>query len=86
MSKTKAESLEAKALPIPEQVFDAHADETAELMRVWWAGDRPQMMIRPAATDPMLIGIILSELAWHFSNADAAGPGMDRQDCSSTVS
>ena len=79
MSDNNNAAVEAKALPIPKEVFDAQPDHVAELMRVWWAGEKPQMMIRPAAHDPMLIGIILSELAWHFSNAYAAGPGMDRQ-------
>ena len=28
----------------------------------------------------MLIGIVLSDLAWHFSNAYAAGPGLDQKE------
>lgn len=73
-------SIEGQSLPIPEQVFDEPLDRVVELARVWWAGDKPQMMIRPAARDPKLTGAILAELAWHFARAHAVvGPDKDQE-------
>jgi hypothetical protein len=73
-------SIEGQSLPIPEPVFDEPLDRVVELARVWWAGDRPAMIIKPAAKDPRLMGAILAELAWHFSRAyAAAGPGLDQE-------
>uniref|UniRef100_A0A7C1TAJ6 DUF5076 domain-containing protein n=1 Tax=Agrobacterium albertimagni TaxID=147266 RepID=A0A7C1TAJ6_9HYPH len=73
-------TIEGQSLPIPEQVFDEPLDRVVELARVWWAGDRPQMMIRPAAKDPKLTGAILAELAWHFARAHAhVGPDKDQE-------
>lgn len=73
-------TIETQSLPIPEEVFNHPLDRVAELARVWWSNDQPQMMIRPAAQDPMLIGIILADLAWHFSNAYAAGSKLDQKE------
>ena len=80
MSNMDGTTIESQSLPIPEQVLDHPMDRVVELARVWWAGERPEMMIRPAAKDPALMGAILAELAWHFSRAyAAAGPGLDQE-------
>ena len=73
-------TIDTQSLPVPDQVFSQPLDRVVELARIWWSGDRPEMVIRPAAQDPMLIGIVLSDLAWHFSNAYAAGTGLDQKE------
>lgn len=65
-------TIDTQSLPIPEEVLGQPLERVAELARVWWSDNQPQMMIRPAAEDPMLIGLIIADLAWHFSNAYAA--------------
>ena len=73
-------SVDSKALPIPEPaVQHGTIDEVAELIRVWWVGDRPQSVIRPAARDPKLTGAILAELAYNFARAYEANVGLDRE-------
>ena len=72
-------TVEEQALPIPEPVLNEPVERVTELARVWWAGDRPQMVIRAAAKDPRLTGAILAELAWHFSHAHAEGAGLDQE-------
>lgn len=67
-----------KELPIPEPVLAEDENEVTELMRVWWCRDKAQSVIRTAAGDPKLIGGILAELAWHFSNAYAQNQGMNQ--------
>ena len=69
-------SLEDKALPIPPQVVDQEKD-VWELLRVWWSGDRPQMILRPVLNEPRLVGSVLAEAAWHFARAYAERAGKD---------
>ncbi|WOB77478.1 DUF5076 domain-containing protein [Brevundimonas nasdae] len=73
-------TIDTQSLPVPEQVLSQPLDRVVELARVWWSGDQPEMIIRPAAQDPKLMGMVLADLAWHFSNAYAAGPGLDQKD------
>jgi len=73
-------SLKDQELSIPEEVLAAPADQVSELIRAWWCRDQPAMMIRPAAEDPALIGYILSDLMWHFSNAYEAKGGWTQKD------
>lgn len=65
-------------LPVPDGVPSAPDDNVTELIRVWWNVDRTAMNIRPVLTDPYMVGEILAELAWHFSNGYAARQGLDR--------
>lgn len=72
-----AKALEERALPIPENL-DAPEDQVLELIRVWWNGTGPAMNIRPALQEPANVGVVLAELAWHFSHAYAEKHGMDQ--------
>lgn len=72
-------SLEDKALPIPPQVVDQDKD-VWELLRVWWAGDRPQMILRPILNEERLVGSVLAEAAWHFARAYAERAGKDQEE------
>ena len=65
-------------LPIPDDIPAEGGDTVLELARVWWNRTQPAMMIRPALTDPVLMGGILAELAWHFSRAYAGSHGLDQ--------
>ena len=65
-------------LPIPDEVSAEGGDTVLELARVWWNGDQPAMMIRPALTNPELMGAVLAELSWHFSRAYAGSHGLDQ--------
>ena len=49
-----------------------------ELARVWWNGTGPIMNIRPALAEPGNIGVVLAELAWHYSHAYAEHHGFDQ--------
>jgi hypothetical protein len=49
-------------------------------MRVWWNVDHPAMIIRPVHQDPAVVGALLAELAWHFSNAYAEKRGLAREE------
>ena len=74
-------SLEDKVLPIPPQVEKGgDGPDVAELLRVWWAVDRPQMILRPVLQDPKLVGSVLAEAAWHFSRAYAEREGKGQED------
>ncbi|MDQ8030004.1 MAG: DUF5076 domain-containing protein [Brevundimonas sp.] len=74
-------SVETKALPIPDPALQhGNLDEVIELIRVWWVGERPQAIIRPAPKDPKLAGAILAELAYNFSRAYEANVGLDREE------
>ncbi|TFW13048.1 DUF5076 domain-containing protein [Brevundimonas intermedia] len=68
----------AAALPIPEEIT-ADGESVTELARVWWNGDVPAMVIRPALRDPALMGGVLAELAWNFSRAYAGSHGLDQE-------
>jgi len=72
-----AKALEERALPIPEGL-NAPDDQILELVRVWWNGTGPVMNIRPALQEPANIGVVLAELAWHFSHAYAEHHGFDQ--------
>ncbi|MBA4803202.1 MAG: DUF5076 domain-containing protein [Brevundimonas sp.] len=78
-------SIENQSLPIPDEVLLEEETEVAELARVWWCRNRPQMTIRPAARDPRLIGLILAELAWNYSNAYERAVGMDPEKAFSDI-
>ncbi|MDO9586830.1 MAG: DUF5076 domain-containing protein [Brevundimonas sp.] len=65
-------------LPIPEEIPAAGGDNVTELARLWWNGDQPAMIIRPALMNPELMGAVLAELAWNFSRAYAGSHGMDQ--------
>ena len=71
---------EQRALAIPPAIAEAAtlAPETHELIRVWWDGKQPRMMIRSTFDDPSNVGTLLAELAWHFSEAYAQRLGQDR--------
>ena len=70
-----------RALPIPPAIADAAelAPEAHELIRAWWDGQQTRMMIRTTFDDPAHVGILLSELAWHFANGYANRLGLDRE-------
>ena len=53
-------------------------DQIIELARVWWNGTGPIMNIRPALAEPGNIGVVLAELAWHYSHAYAEHHGFDQ--------
>ena len=72
-----AAALEQRSLPIPEGL-DAPEDQIIELARVWWNGTGPIMNIRPALAEPGNIGVVLAELAWHYSHAYAEHHGFDQ--------
>ena len=66
----------AATLPIPEEIPAEGGDGVTELARVWWNGNQPAMMIRPALRDPELMGGVLAELA----KGELAGvPGLSDQ-------
>jgi len=67
------------ALPIPEEIKLDGGDGVTELARVWWNGDVPAMIIRPALRDPSLMGGVLAELSWNFSRAYAGSHGIDQE-------
>ena len=71
-----------RALPIPPEIADAAelAPEAHELIRAWWDGRQTRMMIRTTFDNPAHVGILLSELAWHFANGYAQRLGMDREE------
>jgi hypothetical protein len=67
-------------LPLPDAVDPNSTDQNVvELIRVWWNSDHPEMIIRPALQQPAIIGTILGELAWHFSNAYAEKLSLPRE-------
>lgn len=72
-----AAGLEQRALPVPEGL-NAPEDQVLELIRVWWNGTGPVMNIRPALQEPGNVGVVLAELAWHFSHAYAEHHGFDQ--------
>jgi hypothetical protein len=78
------DALERRALPIPEGI-NAPEDQIVELARVWWNGRGPIMNIRPALSDPGLMGVVLAELAWHFSKAYAEDHGFDQETAFKTI-
>jgi hypothetical protein len=65
------------ALPIPDEISANGGDNVTELARVWWNGERPAMIIRPALTNPEMMGAVLAELSLHFSRAYAEVHRMD---------
>ena len=73
------------ALPVPDGVPSTPDDAVTELIRVWWNRDRTAMNIRPVLTDPHMVGEILAELAWHFSNGYAERQGLDRDATLATI-
>lgn len=72
---------EQRALAIPPAIANAEtlAPEAHELIRAWWDGRQPRMMIRTTFDDPANVGTLLAELAWHFSEAYAQRLGKDRE-------
>ena len=72
-----AAALEQRALPIPDGL-NAPEDQVIELARVWWNGAGPIMNIRPALAEPGNIGVVLAEVAWHYSHAYAEHRGLDQ--------
>jgi len=71
-----------RALPIPPAIAEAAelAPEAHELIRAWWDGQQTRMMIRTTFDNPAHVGILLSELAWHFANGYAGRLGRDRSE------
>jgi hypothetical protein len=69
-----------QTLPIPEEIPAAGGDGVTELARLWWNGDQPAMIIRPALMNPELLGAVLAELGWNFSRAYAGSHGMDQRE------
>lgn len=73
--------LENRALPIPPVIADAPVNEgTHEIVRAWWDGERPRMMIRATFNDYRMAGVLLAEMAHHFANAYAAELGLNRNE------
>lgn len=64
-------------LPIPDEISAEGGDNVTELARVWWNGEQPAMIIRPALTSPEMMGAVLAELSLHFSRAYAEIHRMD---------
>ena len=59
-------------LPIGVVSGGQKADEAFEIMRVWWVGDHPEFVLKPAFRDPENIGRMLDEAAQHFSQVHAS--------------
>jgi|GEM_PF-486451 len=73
--------LEERALPIPPAVADVPVNEfTHEIVRAWWDGERPRMMIRATFNDYRMAGTMLAELAYHFANAYAVAQNLNRDE------
>ena len=70
-------ALDQRSLPVPDGL-NAPEDQIIELARVWWNGNGPIMNIRPALAEPANIGVVLAELAWHYSQAYAEHHGFDQ--------
>jgi len=70
-------ALDMRSLPIPEGL-DAPEDQVIELARIWWNGAGPIMNVRPALAEPGNIGVVLAEVAWHYSHAYAEHRGFDQ--------
>lgn len=73
-----SEALAARALAIPDGL-DPADEQVLELIRVWWGQGGPRMNIRPALREPANMGVVLAELAWHFSHAYAEMHGFDQK-------
>ncbi len=72
-------TIEKYALPLPESMRNAEADErSVELGRVWWHQGEPHAIVRPALTDPAIMGEVLAEMSWHFADAYAAQHGLSQ--------
>jgi hypothetical protein len=79
-------TVESKALPIPPEVLNTEsADDVTELLRLWWCGERPQMILRPVLNDERMVGSVLAEAAWHFSRAYAERRGLDQEAVLDTI-
>ena len=79
-------TVESKALPIPPEVLNTEsADDVTELLRLWWCGERPQMILRPVLNDERMVGSVLAEAAWHFSRAYAERRGLNQEEVLDTI-
>jgi len=79
-------TVESKALPIPPELLESgRTDDVSELIRIWWGGDRPQMILRPVLNDERMVGSVLAEAAWHFSRAYAERRGLDQEAVLDTI-
>ena len=73
--------LEERALPIPPDLEAMAVSEfTQELVRAWWDGEQIRNVVRPAFNDYHVVGAMLAELSYHFSNAYAMQNGLDRRE------
>ena len=62
-----------RELSIPDAAETGeHADDSVELLRVWWVGDRPHFVMTPALNDPRDVGRMLGEAMMHFSQVYAS--------------
>ena len=59
----------------PQSVLDNPA--AIELMRVWWMGQRAEMVFRPAFDDPRAFGFLLAEASRHLAQVYAHRRSMD---------
>lgn len=66
-------------LPIPDDIAADGGDNVTELARVWWNGEQPAMIVRPALTSPEMMGAVLAELSMNFSRAYAGVHRMDEK-------
>lgn len=65
------------SLPEPNAVIGGPDDgQTLELARLWWNRDTPEAVVRPAMSDPKMMGNLLAELCWHFADAYARHGGV----------
>ncbi|MBU2042571.1 MAG: DUF5076 domain-containing protein [Alphaproteobacteria bacterium] len=79
-------TVESKALPIPPELLESgRTDDVSELIRIWWGGDRPQMILRPVLNDERMVGSVLAEAAWHFSRAYAERRGLNQEEVLDTI-
>jgi len=61
--------LTERALPLPEGLSEVEGVDNIELARIWWQEGMPRMIIRPMLADRKLVGTMLAQLAYHFSQA-----------------
>ena len=72
--------LTERELGIPEGIVDEDGVDNTEIVRIWWQGNAPKMVIRPALREPRMVGAMLAELAFHFSRAFEDRAGYRQQD------
>lgn len=73
--------LEERALPIPPDLVEQEINPyMQELIRVWWDGQQPRSLVRPAFDDPRMVGAMLAELSHYFAQGYAQKDGRDAEE------